>query len=232
MRNFIWRDFFVTSWFISGMPSRSNRPWQLVFLLKLCRWAADSRFFQENPIAMWSFGRYSWQHLVSTASGVSWERHQFSLLPFRRAKQRVMGLLLLLSDLSDIIVIVCYSIITISILLLYIHIHIYIYTYIVRQCRGGYLLASGTTDGAVLIFDLRTLEKWAVGDRGCCRVLGRWSKGGFARKGHFGFCICCILHCICCIYLHILRVQSKQHILLKYWKTAKLALPSCIPVRI
>ena len=129
MRNFIWRDFFVTSWFISGMPSRSNRPWQLVFLLKLCRWAADSRFFQENPIAMWSFGRYSWQHLVSTASGVSWERHQFSLLPFRRAKQRVMGLLLLLSDLSDIIVIVCYSIITISILLLYIHIHIYIYIY-------------------------------------------------------------------------------------------------------
>ena len=55
------------------------------------------RFFQENPIAMWSFGRYSWQHLV-TASGVSWERHQFSLLPFRRA--RVLGLLLLLSDLS------------------------------------------------------------------------------------------------------------------------------------
>jgi len=45
----------------------------------------------------------------------------------------------------------------------------------VSASGGGYLLASGTTDGAVLIFDLRTLEK--LGGRGGA-VGGPWGAVG------------------------------------------------------
>ena len=52
----------------------------------------------------------------------------------------------------------------------------------VSASGGGYLLASGTTDGAVLIFDLRTLEK--LGGRGGA-VGGPWGAVG-GRGGPWG----------------------------------------------
>ena len=102
----------------------------------------------------------------------------------------------------------------------------------VSASGGGYLLASGTTDGAVLIFDLRTLEKlggrggavgglwggrggpWgAVGGRGGPWLLQRFGTliQGWIRKERT-FWILYMLY----IFTYF-TWKSKQHILLKYF---------------